>query len=201
MKAKKVLALVLCAALLVAGSVAATLAYLTSKTEVVTNTFSVGDVKITLDEAKVTEYGVKDGDSRVMKNTYKLIPGHNYLKDPTIHVKKGSEECWLFVRVENGIADYEAVGNTTIAAQMAAKGWTEVAGKTGVYAYNAKVSAGANVEVFASFTVAGNAVLTNADGSAKYSANTPITVQAYAVQADNFGNAAAAYAAAPCTAW
>lgn len=32
MKAKKVLALVLCAALLVAGSVAATLAYLTSKT-------------------------------------------------------------------------------------------------------------------------------------------------------------------------
>ena len=105
MKAKKVLALVLCAALLVAGSVAATLAYLTSKTEVVTNTFTVGSLSITLDEAKVTEYGVAvPGENRVMANAYKLIPGHNYLKDPTVHVAKGSEECYVFVKVENGIA-------------------------------------------------------------------------------------------------
>ena len=193
MKAKKVLALVLCAALLVAGSVAATLAYLTSKTEVVTNTFSVGDVKITLDEAKVTEYGVKDGDSRVMKNTYKLIPGHNYLKDPTIHVKKGSEECWLFVKVIDEIAAIQDA--TTVADQMAENGWEKLTGEENVWFYNAKVDArtvAVDVPVFESFKVKGDANV------AAYAGMT-ITVQAYAVQADNFGTAAAAYAAAPCT--
>ena len=103
MKAKKVLALVLCAALLVAGSVAATLAYLTSKTEVVTNTFSVGNVTITLDEAKVNEYGVEaEGEDRVKANEYKLIPGHTYVKDPMVHVTEKSEQCYVFVKVVDG---------------------------------------------------------------------------------------------------
>ena len=53
-KAKKALALVLCAVLLVAGSVMGTMAYLTSKDEVV-NTFTVGKVGITLDEEDVDD--------------------------------------------------------------------------------------------------------------------------------------------------
>lgn len=188
MKAKKVLALVLCAALLVAGSVAATLAYLTSKTDVVTNTFSVGNVTIALDEAKVDLYGEKDGDSRVTENTYKLIPGHTYVKDPTITVGATSEDCWLFVKVVDEIAAIQDA--TTVAAQMAAKGWSEVA--DGVYAYKETVSANAKVVVFDNFKIKGNADV------AAYAGKT-ITVQAYAVQADNFGTAAAAYDAAPCT--
>lgn len=44
------------AVLLVAASVMGTLAYLTS-TDTVKNTFTVGKVAITLDEAEVTEYG------------------------------------------------------------------------------------------------------------------------------------------------
>ena len=48
------IALCLCACCLVG----VTVAWLTSTTETVTNTFSYGNVKITLDEAKVTEYGV-----------------------------------------------------------------------------------------------------------------------------------------------
>ncbi|MBQ2690781.1 MAG: hypothetical protein IJF53_01345 [Clostridia bacterium] len=83
---KKALLMTLCAVMLVAASVMGTMAYLTSTTGVVTNTFTVGKVGITLDEAKVTEYGVKDGDTRVMANTYKLVPGHTYVKDPTVHV-------------------------------------------------------------------------------------------------------------------
>ena len=189
MKAKKVLALVLCAALLVAGSVAATLAYLTSKTEVVTNTFTVGSLSITLDEAKVTEYGVAvPGENRVMANAYKLIPGHNYLKDPTVHVAKGSEECYVFVKVENGIAAIEAEDNT-IAAQMAANGWKQLivdgVAVTDVYYYGndegaIKVDArqaAVDRPVFASFTVA-----TGADVSGY--GNAAIKVTAYAAQAD-----------------
>ena len=203
MKAKKVLALVLCAALLVAGSVAATLAYLTSKTEVVTNTFSVGNVTITLDEAKVTEYGVKDGDSRVMKNTYKLIPGHNYLKDPTIHVKKGSEECWLFVKVVDEIAAIQA--DTTVAAQMAENGWEKLTGEENVWFYNAKVDArtaenDVDVDIFGEFTIKDDAKLFDDEGDAIYAGKT-ITVQAYAVQADGFTDALDAWSDAPCTAW
>ena len=51
MKTKsKALLLTLCAVLLVAASVMGTMAYLTS-TDKVENTFTVGNVKITLDEA------------------------------------------------------------------------------------------------------------------------------------------------------
>lgn len=195
-KILKVLALVACAVLLVVGSIAGTLAYMTSLTGTVTNTFTVGNVAITLDESKVTVYGVKDGDTRVTTNEYKLIPGHTYVKDPTIHVATESEDCWLFVKVENGIAGIEADGENvttnTIQEQMAAN-WTAVVGQTGVYAYNTKVSGGANVVVFNDFTIAGNAVV------AGY-ASANINVTAYAVQADGFETAAEAWAAAP-TAW
>lgn len=199
MKAKKVLALVLCAALLVAGSVAATLAYLTSTTGVVTNTFTTGNVAITLDESVADVYGVKGNGTTTTGNEYKLIPGHTYVKDPTVHVQAGSEDCYLFVKVVNGISDIEA--DTTIAAQMAENGWTAVTNENGVYAYESKVSAGTDVKVFESFTVAGDAVLTNQDGTAKYSANTPITVQAYAVQADGFTDALDAWSDAALADW
>ena len=59
-KTKKVLILGLCAVLLVAASVLGTMAYLTD-TKSVTNTFTVGNVAITLDEAKVKTDGTKDG--------------------------------------------------------------------------------------------------------------------------------------------
>ena len=94
---KKSIALVMMAVLLVAASVMGTLAYLTSK-DTVKNTFTVGKVKITLDEAKVNEYGEADTPaSRVKENTYKLIPGHAYTKDPTVHFAAGSEAGYLFV--------------------------------------------------------------------------------------------------------
>ena len=109
MKKSKAILMVVCAMLLVAASVMGTLAYLTSQASV-TNTFSVGKVAIKLDEADVDEYGtiLKDPDSmmplpRVTKNEYKLIPGHTYTKDPTIHVQPQSENCWVFVRIENGL--------------------------------------------------------------------------------------------------
>ena len=47
--------------------------------------------------------------------------------------------------------------------------------------------------------VSGTATLTNASGTALYSASTPITIEAYAVQADGFSTAALAWAAAPTT--
>lgn len=183
----KALALALCAALLVVTTVFVTMAYLTS-TASVKNTFTVGKVTITLDEAKVDLMGNKDGDSRVTANQYKLIPGHTYTKDPTIRVAADSEDCWLFVKVENGLVDAEAEGETSIANQMATKGWTKVDG-TEVYAYATKQSARESVVVFDSFKIAGTADVSLYEDA-------EIVVTAYAIQADGFDTAAAAWTAA-----
>ncbi len=106
----KVLLLIVSAMALVIASIFGTLAYLTD-TEAVTNTFTVGHVDITLDEAKVNECGkpvnkdnkevtdLKDAE-RVQSNEYHLIPGHVYTKDPTVTVKKGSEESYVRIKVD-----------------------------------------------------------------------------------------------------
>ena len=177
---KKALLVVLALVLVAALSVGLTMAYLTSQ-DTVTNTFTVGKVEITLDEAKVTEYGVKvDGASRVDKNTYKLIPGHTYVKDPTVHVTEGSEPCYVFVKVENSIS--AVTENIVMAA-----GWTGLSGETGVYYKTWAPGDDTDLVVFSEFKVKNDAILTgvtNADA---------ITVTAYAVQADTFTDAADAW--------
>ena len=97
MKKFKALLVVACALLLVAASVFGTMAYLTS-TDTVTNTFTVGKVKITLDEAQVGTDGkalTGNNAARVKTNSYKLMPGHKYDKDPVVTVKAGSEESYV----------------------------------------------------------------------------------------------------------
>lgn len=95
MKKFKALLVVACALLLVAASVFGTMAYLTS-TDTVTNTFTVGKVKITLDEAKVDADGKPVTPAeRVKGNSYKLLPGHTYTKDPTVTVEAGSEASYV----------------------------------------------------------------------------------------------------------
>lgn len=83
---KKSLALVLALAMIVVCVVGGTLAWLTDKTDPVTNTFTYGDINITLDESENLDL--------------KMIPGYTITKDPKVTVKAGSEKCYLFVKVE-----------------------------------------------------------------------------------------------------
>ena len=195
----KALVLTLCAVLLVVATVMGTMAYLTS-TDSVTNTFTVGKVALTLDEAKVNPNGTPVADAnRVRANEYKLIPGHSYTKDPTVHVTADSESSYIFVKVENGIAAYEAATETTeggyknIAAQIAANSWTALTGVDNVYykEYTSKTTQ-ENLVVFENFKIADNA---NAAGTWNdiTAENTKITVTAYAVQKDGFADAKAAW--------
>ncbi len=191
MKAKtKALALACCAVLLVITTVFVTVAYLTSS-DSVTNTFTVGKVAITLDETDVDVNGTKDGDTRVKANTYKLMPGHTYTKDPIVHIDANSEDCWVFVKVVNEIAAIED-STKTVAAQITENGWTAVTGAENVYAYKEIANANDNLNVFANFKINGDI-----DGTtlAAYE-NKTIVVTAYAVQADGFDTAAAAWTAA-----
>ncbi len=202
MKTKsKAVVLTLCAVLLVVASVMGTMAYLTSKDDV-TNTFTVGKVKLTLDETKVDEYGEKDLDSagsevsgatsaaKVQANTYNLVPGHTYKKDPTVHVEKDSEDCYVFVEVENGLASFEKEGDTTIATQITTtNGWTQLTDKNGkdvagvYYKSVSKSTSDQDLTVFSNFTLANDA--NSKEGWADL-ASANIKVTAYAIQQDGF---------------
>ena len=109
-KMKKIALIAVCAMLLVCVTIGATVAYLTSK-DSVKNTFTVGKVAITLDEAQVDTEGnpVPGTDAnpnpRVKENSYKLMPGHTYTKDPTIHVDSASEACYIRAKVTLTNAD------------------------------------------------------------------------------------------------
>ena len=97
---KKILLTMVAALLLVVMSVGGTLAYLQSQTEDVKNTFTVGKIDITLDETKVNEEGEAiEGADRVTENEYKLMPGHEYIKDPIVHVAADSEESYIRIFV------------------------------------------------------------------------------------------------------
>lgn len=196
MKARKILVSLAALALVAAISIGGTLAYLTSKDEV-KNTFTVGNVTITMDETDVDD-STKDA-ARDTENSYKLLPGKTYTKDPIIHVDANSESCYLFVTIKNEIAAIEDANNS-VEKQMEAKGWAKVNGVTGVnnlYVYvgteggasNPKaVAAGANVDVFETITIDGN--VSNAT-LAGYASKT-ITVNAYAIQAEGFSGKTAA---------
>ena len=188
---KKFISAILAISIVAALAVGGTLAYLTSVTDTVTNTFTVGDVEITMDEQKVTEAGVADGTTRQTTNSYKLMPGHPYIKDPTIHVTNNKEDCYLFVKINNTISSLLITENTTIgettyksiADQLTENHWELVSGTTDIYQYvgtngNAVVSAGTDVVVFNNFVVKSNADVSGV------TANDKIELVACAVQAD-----------------
>lgn len=117
MKKSKVLVMTLCAVLLVATTVLGTMAYLTSEASVV-NTFTVGKVEITLDEAKVNPDGtpVTPAARTDAGNVYHLIPGKTYTKDPTMTVVKGSEES--YVRMMVTVTFTEALTDAQLATNL-----------------------------------------------------------------------------------
>lgn len=96
---KKITAIFLCVALVAIAIVGASLAYFTD-TKTATNTFTMGDVKIVLDETDVKN---PTGD-RVTSNTYNTYPGAVVVKDPIVH-NTGSNAAYIraTVKVENWV--------------------------------------------------------------------------------------------------
>ena len=109
---KKGLAMVLALVLLAVCAVSGTLAWLTAKSDTVVNTFTTSDIKVELTETN---------------ETYKMVPGYDIHKDPKAKVLAGSEECYLFVKL-----DKSQNFDTFLTYEMA-EGWTLVPGETNVY--------------------------------------------------------------------
>lgn len=204
---KKILVACLCVALAVLTVAGTTLAYLTSRDEV-KNTFTVGNVTMTLDEAKVDTNGdaiTGEGADRVKTNDYMLYPGHEYDKDPTVHVAAGSSHSWIFIKVKNNLAPLEsrAADYKSINTQIADNNWTVYAdaNETGytVYYKEHNTTEAKDYVVFDGFTLDDNANnVLKADGSVTvWSTINPqaelVTVTAYAIQYDGFETVAKAW--------
>lgn len=83
---KGTLVALLVAVLLLGSVVGGTIAWLTDTTDPVQNTFTTSDISITLEET--------------VEGPFKMIPGHTIEKDPIVTVKAGSEDCYLFVKID-----------------------------------------------------------------------------------------------------
>ena len=106
----KLLVVMLSLVLVIGCVVGGTLAWLTATSSEVKNTFTTSDIGVTLKETATD---------------FQMVPGHTITKDPKVSVTAGSEEAWLFVKIEksgnfNDYMTYEI-----------ADGWTEV--ESGVY--------------------------------------------------------------------
>lgn len=191
----KVALTALCALLLIVASVAGTLAYLTSN-DTVTNTFTIGKVKITMDEAKTNVDGdpVDAGDNvvdvadapRVKANTLHLIPGSDYTKDPTIHVEANSEDAYLFVKITDEIAAIQ--DGDTVVDQLTDNGWVAVPGKTNLY-YQMHTQTNVVKDYVVFETLLVDAAADNAQLEA---VGDQLIIEAHAIQKENVANVDAA---------
>ena len=87
------IALTVCLMLVVmVASIGGTVAWLTAKTDPVVNTFTYGDINIDLYEHNYVASTNLLGTEKVKKvEDYKIIPGVNLPKDPTVEVKANRE--------------------------------------------------------------------------------------------------------------
>lgn len=203
--------------LVVALSVGATIAWLTAKTEVVTNTFAPTGIEIEIKEHKwqvVENETLPDENDvwgeltsgEVTENTYDMIPGVVLPKDPFIRVKEESEPCYIYMEIvetnnpivaENEKAIGYAVKAPNASATPATPGWTQlyvdgvaVTGKDGgyVYYYSEILDDNQKTEgIFANDQVSVNGNVTDKTAQAV------IKFNGYAVQAATFADAIEAW--------
>lgn len=185
----KTLVALLSLVLLLGCSLGGTLAWLADSTGPVTNTFTVGDIDITLVET--TE-------------DYKIVPGVNIAKDPKVTVKANSEACWLFVKVDeaNWPEFKEDDGTTRKVKYAIAADWTKLTGVEGVdNVYYRQVGASDNVQEF--YVLAGNTVTVSSTltkGELQQLTTDPtLTFTAYAVQQEGVADAKTAWGIAQDT--
>lgn len=219
-KITKALVLLLCAVLLITASVAGTVAYLTSKGSV-TNTFTVGNISIKLDETTVDADGkpvtpaarTEDGNTDV-----KLIPGRTITKDPTVWVQEGSEPAYIRMKVTiSHYTELTDIFGDSFLPQNYVTEWdntvwvstelidVDTQNDTATYEfrykeiYTAVANNNDNVDdyyalpaLFQTFTLPGAAVDNNELATLN---GLSIDVVAEAIQAETFANEAAAWAA------
>ncbi|MBO5223449.1 MAG: hypothetical protein J6C23_02925 [Clostridia bacterium] len=109
-KSTKLLLLVLSFVLVIGVAVGTSFAFLFDRTGTIENVFTVGNIEIELTETN---------------NTYKLVACAEIPKDPKVTVKARSEDCWLFIKID------ESDGLSEVLEYELADGWEKYLGYTG----------------------------------------------------------------------
>lgn len=177
----KLVVAMLAVTLLIGCAIGGTVAWLTAKTDPVVNTFTYGDINITLAETT--------------GSSYRIIPGVNITKDPKVTVEANSEACWLFVKVEQ-----QGTFVTGKVTYSIADGWTALDGQNGVYYRQVPAAAtDTNFDVIKDNKIIVSSELTKEEINSLTGADkTPnLTFTAYAVQKDGIDTAADAWAKVP----
>lgn len=110
---KKTVALLLALVLVFGVAAGGTIAWLIDQTAEVKNTFTYGNIGITLDETKPANKEAK------------IIPGVDIEKDPKVTVAANSEDCWLFVEIKEGNWPTFATDGKLKIKYDVATGWTQ----------------------------------------------------------------------------
>lgn len=112
----KALAALAAVALALGCVIGGTMAWLTDKTGAVTNTFTTSDIGVTLAESENLDL--------------KMIPGHTISKDPKVTVTADSEDCYVFVKIEesSSLKDYIKYRVNTSWTQLCDKDDNPIAG-------------------------------------------------------------------------
>ena len=182
----KTFVVMLALVLVIGCAVGGTVAWLVSSTSAVVNTFTYGDINITLGETT--------------GNDYKIIPGVNIDKNPKVTVKKDSEACWLFVKV---VKDGTFVDGK-VSYSVDTDKWTLVPGQNNVYyraVTEAEAKAGVSYYVLKGDATYTDGVITVSNTLTKediknITTKPTLTFTAYAVQQAGFDTAEAAWAEA-----
>lgn len=204
---KKMFIAMLALVLALGCAVGGTIAWLTAETDPVVNTFTYGDINIELYEHEydAANNALTTKTTKTGVNNYKIVPGKNLPKDPTVKVLADSEACWLFVKVE-ATGDF-ADGKVSYAIADGTNGWTKLTGVTGVdNVYYREVDAATAKAGVAYYVLAGNDTykngvvtvdkdLTKTEINDIAAENQPkLTFTAYAVQRDGIDNVTDAWA-------
>lgn len=151
---KRVLVLALALVLLLGCGIGGTIAWLTANSGTVTNTFTVGDIDIKLEEHPFKANSTTELDTTATPvtaiDTYKVVPGGSQPKDPFVTVEKESEKCYVYVCIENQLV----IGDDVVGTIDVTSDWTAIRtndNKT-LYRYNSVVDAAAEDKVLPVFT-------------------------------------------------
>lgn len=120
---KKAIVAVVALVLVLCCAMGGTLAWLVDSTTEIKNTFTYGDINISLWEHELNEDGLTlstDVFTGEEQTGFKMIPGNKIEKDPTVTVKADSEASWVFVKIveSNNFDDFMTYG--------VASGWTQL---------------------------------------------------------------------------
>lgn len=125
----KVAVLILAFSLVLVGVIGTTIAWLIDDTDPVKNVFTVGKVDVELEETD------PEGDDP-LNNEYTMVPGTDIDKDPLVTVKANSENCWLFIKIEESANLDDFITYNVILddpSTTAVEGWKALDGVDGVY--------------------------------------------------------------------